>query len=342
MRWFLTSIVAVVVAQTGHSESATRTWMDSYPYAAISAFALHPIYLNLSQVASGANKSLLENLEPERKRLNNLDAVDYEAVLKAKLDFLGLIYPSQKEKTFKNKDYRNFFEQNKHWLIPYATFCSLRDKHGTANFTRWSEHELGEPASGSGLVEPDFHFFIQYHLHRQLKDAADYAHSKGVILKGDLAIGVYRYGVDAWQNHDLFHLEVQAGAPPDAFAVKGQNWGFPTYNWQRMKETGFAWWKHRFAQMSYYFDAFRIDHILGFFRIWSIPLHAVEGILGYFVPALPVELDEFRSRNVAFDRNRYVKPRITNQLLSDTFGHDQEMINLPGVVRLHLENGSLN
>ena len=308
--------------------TATHTWMDSYPYSAISAFALHPIYLNLDDVAAQAGSSLfqplLENLEPERRRLNALGTLDYEAVLKVKLNFLRQVYPPLRKTTFQSNDYRSFFEQNKHWLIPYATFCSLRDKHGTADFSRWSEHELTETTEG--VDEPEFHFFLQYLLHRQLKDAAEYAHSQGVILKGDIAIGVYRHGADAWQHHDLFRMDVQAGAPPDAFAVKGQNWSFPTYNWPRMKETGFAWWKQRFAQMSCYFDAFRIDHILGFFRIWSIPLHAVEGILGYFVPALPVQLEEFRARNIPFERNRFLKPHITNQLLWNTFGHEQEMI----------------
>ena len=132
-------------------------------------------------------------------------------------------------------------------------------------------------------------YFIQFHLHLQLKQAAEYLHAQGVILKGDIAIGVYRHGADVWQQPELFHTDMQAGAPPDAFAAKGQNWGFPTYNWPRMKQDGFAWWKQRFEQMSCYFDAFRIDHILGFFRIWSSPAHAVEGILGYFVPAIPVK-----------------------------------------------------
>lgn len=101
-------------------------------------------------------------------------------------------------------------------------------------------------------------------MHLQLKSATEYAHSKGIIVKGDIAIGVYRFGADTWQQPALYHLDYQAGAPPDDFAVSGQNWGFPTYNWQRMQQDGFAWWKQRFEQMNHYFDAFRIDHILGF------------------------------------------------------------------------------
>src|SRR5207245_2565338 len=148
----------------------------------------------------------------------------------------------------------------------------------------------------------------------------------GVVLKGDIPIGVARGSADAWQQPELFYLDVQAGAPPDAFAVKGQNWGFPTYNWRRMKETGFAWWKHRFEQMSGYFDAFRIDHVLGFFRIWSIPAHALEGILGYFVPALPVRLDEFSRRGMLFDRDRLLKPYLTGQVLPELFGKATEEV----------------
>ena len=182
----------------------------------------------------------------------------------------------------------------------------------TSDFNQWPAHQKYKAREISALAAPKskahnaiaFHYFIQYHLHVQLKDATAYAHQHGIILKGDLAIGVYRYGADAWQQPELYHMDKQAGAPPDDFAVKGQNWGFPTYNWERMQASGFAWWKQRFEQMGYYFDAFRVDHILGFFRIWSIPLDAVEGILGHFVPAIPVKADEFTSRGLEFKADR--------------------------------------
>jgi 4-alpha-glucanotransferase len=312
--------------------SATHTWVDSYPYAAISAFALHPLYLNLQQLAG--KKGLPKTLEAARKKLNALDAVDYEAVMSAKLKFVREIFPKQKEKTFAQPDYKNFFEQNQHWLEPYAAFCALRDKFGTADFNQWPAHRVYHAKEIAALVEKDsavrdeieLNFFIQFHLHRQLQDAAEYIHAQGLILKGDIAIGVYRHGADVWQQPELFHTDMQAGAPPDAFAVKGQNWGFPTYNWPRMKQDGFAWWKQRFAQMGNYFDAFRIDHILGFFRIWSSPAHAVEGILGYFVPAIPVKLQEFRERGIHFDHDRLVKPFINEKVLSDIFGADAEKV----------------
>jgi 4-alpha-glucanotransferase len=324
---------------------ATGSWKDSYPYAAVSAFALHPLYVDLSRVVEGSNVRWLNELEPERRRLNSLESIDYLAVLSAKLDCLRKIYASQNEKTFQSEEYRTFFDQNKHWLVPYAAFCCLRDKYGTAEFSTWPEFqtyspkkietligkagdnaEMHEAESHKPQVDAGFYFFLQYHLHCQLKEATEYAHVHGVILKGDIPIGVSRNSADVWQQPELFHLDVQAGAPPDAFAVKGQNWSFPTYNWPRMKQTGFAWWKHRFEQMSRYFDAFRIDHILGFFRIWSIPADAVEGILGRFVPALPVRLDEFTRCGIDLDKARFTRPYITEQILSEFFGNGKEAV----------------
>ncbi len=329
--------------------TATRTWVDSYPYAAISAFALHPIYLNLQRVVTGRNQGLLKQLEPERRRLNALDSVDYETVLKTKLDFIKRIFPSQKAGMLADAGYRSFFLRNRHWLVPYAAFCHLRDKYGTPDFNQWpafrnyrAEEIAGLSAENSPAHDDiTLHYFIQYHLHLQLTEAAQHAHSLGLVLKGDIAIGVYHHGSDVWQQPELYHVEVQAGCPPDAFAVKGQNWGFPTYNWPRMKADGFAWWKRRFEQMGDYFDAFRLDHILGFFRIWSIPAHAVEGIMGYFVPAIPVDVHEFHRHGIPFDYDRFTRPYITDRLLADIFGTVGESVKREFLVQTQPGNYSL-
>ena len=310
--------------------TVTYTRTDSYPYAAISAFALHPIYLNLAAITSTENQQPLSDLEPKRRTLNSKESLDYEVVIKAKIAFLKQIFPSQKNATFQSEEYKKFFAENEHWLVPYSAFCFLRDQYGTANFDRWPEHQKYDAQKIATLArdndEVSFHYFLQFHLHMQLQEATAYAHAKGIILKGDLAIGVSRCGSDVWQNPELFYTNLQAGAPPDPFAAKGQNWGFPTYNWPRMEADGFAWWKRRFLQMSHYFDAFRIDHVLGFFRMWSIPAHAVEGILGYFVPAIPVEPAEFDTRNIPFDRERLTRPYITDEVLTEMFGGESAVI----------------
>ncbi len=314
--------------------SATFTNQDSYPYAAISAFALHPVYINLQKVAGKKHAQSIKSLQKKQKQLNAFGDIDYKQVIHFKMRMLRELFEMQADGFLKEKEYEQFFTSNQHWLKPYAAFCFLRDKYNTADFSLWKTHsvyseQLLEKLTGSRsktASEIQFHYFIQYHLHLQLKEAVDYAHKKGIALKGDIPIGIYRNGVDAWTAPQQYHMCWQAGAPPDDFAIKGQNWGFPTYNWQQMQEEHFYWWRKRFEQMSNYFDAFRIDHILGFFRIWSIPLNAVEGILGRFVPALPINVLEFSTNGIGFDYERYCKPYITDAIVDQLFGEHANFV----------------
>jgi 4-alpha-glucanotransferase len=307
--------------------SATFTWKDSYPYAAISAFALHPVYINLSKVAGKRYAQTIKAIVKKQKQLNVLPEIDYDQVIDFKLNILRELYEMDAQEFLQEKDYQEFFEDNKAWLVPYAAFCFYRDKFGTADFSKWKTSSVYKEAEIIKLTSPKsksfkqiaFFYFVQYHLHLQLKEAVDYAHKKGLAIKGDIPIGIYRYGADAWTAPELYNMNMQAGAPPDDFAVKGQNWGFPTYNWDKMEENHFEWWKQRFHQMSNYFDAFRIDHILGFFRIWSIPTDSVEGIMGRFIPALPVSVYEFGERGIWFDYERLCKPFIVDAILYQLF-----------------------
>jgi 4-alpha-glucanotransferase len=333
--------------------TATHTWTDSYPYAAISAFALHPIYINLSKVAGKEHEKLLRSLKTKQKQLNELTELDYEQVMKFKLGMLKELYELSGKACFQTEEYQSFFEDNKHWMVPYAAFCYFRDLYGTSHFQQWSSNGVYDAEDIAKLSAPGskafkdlaLHYFIQFHLHLQLKEAADYAHKKGVVLKGDIPIGIYRYGCDAWVAPELYNMCMQAGAPPDDFAVKGQNWGFPTYNWKHMQQDDFAWWRKRFEQMSNYFDAFRIDHILGFFRIWSIPMNEIEGIMGRFVPAIPVSVSEFGEKGIWFDYYRYCKPFITDDIINQVFGQYAQRVRDEFVVpneygTLELEMGS--
>lgn len=314
--------------------TATFSWKDSYPYAAISAFALHPVYINLQKVAGKKSAQTVKSLAKKQKQLNALAEIDYEQVLRFKLNILREIYDMDGLSFLREEEYKAFFEDNKNWLVPYAAFCFYRDKFGTADFSRWkasstfNEQEVAwiTTAKSKSFKQVAFYFFVQYHLHQQLKEAVEYAHKKGLAIKGDIPIGIYRYGADAWRSPELYNMNMQAGAPPDDFAVKGQNWGFPTYNWHKMELDHFEWWKQRFHQMSNYFDAFRIDHILGFFRIWSVPMDAVEGILGRFIPALPVSVYEFGERGIWFNYERYCKPFIIDAVLYQIFDNNAQLV----------------
>ncbi|MFR9534569.1 MAG: 4-alpha-glucanotransferase [Rikenellaceae bacterium] len=307
------------------------TWEDSYPYNANSIFALHPQYISLNSIGKLTDKKAQAAFEAEAKRLNALPKIDYEAVNKLKTKQLKKLYAQLGEKTLAKRDYQNFFADNSYWLESYALFSLLRDKYKTADFASWGDEalysdELLEKYRTKHLDKLSYYYFVQYHLHCQLLDARAYALKNGVAFKGDIPIGVSRTSVDVWVNPRLFRLDSQAGAPPDDFSVLGQNWGFPTYNWEEMALDGYSWWQARFSKMAEYFDAYRIDHILGFFRIWEIPLDAIHGLLGYFNPALPFTPTEMRERYGFVFEQAYVEPAINSWLLYRIFGARAEEV----------------
>lgn len=309
--------------------SATFSNTDSYPYAAISVFALHPIYLNLDKI--GIEPKILN---PLKSIMNTKDYVDYEEVIKLKLELIRKYFENHFEEIFEDSDFQSFILNNTDWLDDYAAFCVLRNYYGTVNFEKWDEMSIYSPLLIDHLNSPEskefkniyFYYFLQYQLHLQLNDVSLYARSKGVVLKGDLPIGIFRYSVDAWVAPHLFNMKGQAGAPPDPFSETGQNWGFPTYNWEEMAKDDYKWWKKRFQQLSQYFDAFRIDHILGFFRIWEIPLDQVDGLLGRFNPALPLYPNDFLARGIDFNLERFCNPFIDSELLKILFKESANQI----------------
>lgn len=313
---------------------ATHSWLDSYPYKAISVFALHPIYLNLDKLGELKDAELRQEFAAKKKELNSKPYVDYVEVTRVKSRYYKLIFDQEWKKVKQRKSYKSFFEENREWLESYAAFCYLRDQFNTSDFRQWGKWSEYDARKIKQLVNPKakhhehiaVHYFIQYHLDLQLKEAVDYAHQKGVALKGDIPIGISPNSIEAWTKPELFNLNGQAGAPPDDFAVLGQNWGFPTYNWEIMARDGYDWWKKRLQAMSKYFDAFRIDHILGFFRIWEIPKEALHGLLGYFKPGLPLTPYELEDRGIYFDYDRMAKPYIRGHFLHEYFGEFKEEV----------------
>ena len=304
----------------------TRTWVDSYPYSSNSIFALHPMYLRPDAIGELSDAERLAEYKAKAAELNSLPTVDYEQVNEWKLKYAHDLYDQFGAETMQTEAFKDFVATNEYWLKPYATFCVLRDTKGTADFTQWGfyasyDEESIDKFCTENNKEILFIYFLQFHLDKQLRQVRDYAHSKGVVLKGDIPIGISRESVDAWTNPRLFNLDCQAGAPPDDFSIMGQNWGLPTYNWEEMNKDGFKWWKNRFRKMSEYFDAYRIDHILGFFRIWQIPMNAVHGLLGIFYPAMPYTEDEMRNQyDFWLDKDLHTNPYIMDYFLHDFFG----------------------
>ncbi len=313
---------------------AKHTWKDSYPYAAISVFALHPIYLHPPSMGVLKDGDLMNAYYEESARLNKLATLDYDGVMKLKSRYYKNLYDQDKKEFLKDPEFHAFFEENKEWLIPYAAFSRLRDLYKTPDFSKWKDYAVYDAKKIRALVDPDkadyddyaVHYFIQFHLDRQLKTVAAYARKKGVVLKGDIPIGIYRHSVDAWIAPNLYNMDKQAGAPPDDFSATGQNWGFPTYNWEEMAMDGYRWWRERLSKMSTYFDAYRIDHILGFFRIWEIPYEHVEGLMGRFNPALPILHHEIEERDTGLEVQQLCEPEIKNYMLDELFGEYKDEV----------------
>jgi len=309
---------------------ATHTWIDTYPYKSISTVALHPVYLNINKIGVLEDETLMIGFAQALAGFDALETVRYEEIHKIKSKFFKLIFDQQQELFLIDPPYLKFYNENKDWLIPYAAFCYLRDKNKTANFRKWAEYsvynenEINQLCSENQDHYADIavHYFIQYHAHKQLSEAAEYARKNGIVLKGDIPIGISPDSVEAWTHPNLFNLDQQAGAPPDEFADLGQNWGFPTYNWEKMAEDNFSWWDKRLKHMSQYFDATRIDHILGFFRIWEIPSNQVQGIMGHFRPGLPFSRDEIIDSGIIFNEERFTKPYIRDYFLWELFGEE--------------------
>ena len=325
-----------LVAKTGqkvlqllpiNDTTITHTWTDSYPYSCISVFAIHPQYADLQALPELEDAKARAETEKTRAELNALLQIDYEKVNDFKITYLHQIFNQEGEKMMKSAEYQAFFQETEQWLVPYAQYSCLRDKYGTADFSKWPDHNAWDEKDRKALVNPrtkaykevEFFYFVQFVLNTQMKAAHEHAMAKGVILKGDIPIGVNRFGCDVWTEPKYFNLDRQAGAPPDDFSVNGQNWGFPTYNWYEMLKDDCQWWTRRFQNMSKFFDAYRIDHVLGFFRIWEIPIDSVHGLLGQFAPALGMTADEIRSYGLNFQQDRFTRPFITDWVLDRVF-----------------------
>ena len=293
--WCVANGLKIIQILPINDTTAHNDWRDSYPYNAISAFALNPIYLNLKQLGIKENAAFKRT----RTTLNGKDSVDYPKVLKAKWKHFQIAFEQQWETLKNSDDFQQFVKENEDWLHDYAQFCAERD--------------------GNGL---EIHLFLQYHCDKQLREAVKALHDKGLLLKGDIPIGVNPAGVDVKSHPDLFNLNVQVGAPPDDFAAEGQNWGFPSYNWEAMAKDGYAWWQRRLQVMARYFDAYRIDHILGFFRIWEIPKTVKSGLLGHFSPALPLSVEDIENQGFHFIKSKHLRNNIDTLFISDP--HDSE------------------
>ena len=311
--WVVLTGMRVIQILPVNDTTVNHGWQDSYPYNIISVFALHPHYIDLEAAGTLKSKQKMTQYRRRQQELNALAYSDYEAVDRVKMEYLRELFEEKGKVVMDSDDFKTFVRDNEEWLKPYAEWLSQNNQNTPTIQNTQS-----------------FYFFLQFLLHQQLKAAADYARSKGVILKGDLPIGVNRESVETKEHPELFHLDSQTGAPPDAFTSKGQNWGFPTYQWS---DGLISWFHKRLHHMEQYFDAIRIDHILGFFRVWEIPEDAIDGLLGHFSPSLPLTVGEIEYFGLAFRKELFTRPFINDRLIDRIFGIHAQYVRDTFLVR---------
>lgn len=257
---------------------------DTSPYSAISAFALNPLLLSLAQLPFLRNSPVFES---------STQRIDYKKVQDFKINFLKNYYQENFGRFSSSIEYLAFIENNS-WLKPYALFKTLKHIQQWQSWTTWPEawKEL-QPETFDALIdqhsdEIHFHYFLQFLCFEQMKTVKYFADESGIHLMGDIPILLNFESADVWFHRKIFNTDLSAGAPPDMFSADGQNWGFPLYNWESLADEDYRWWKQRLAYAEQFYKIFRLDHVVGFFRIWGIP-PGLKGTDGQFYPSAIAE-----------------------------------------------------
>lgn len=265
------------------------TGLGTSPYSALTAFALNPIYIGLNDLPFLHDHTILQEQLKAIPKFSYSTIVDYTLVREHKMRFLLHYYEITKNQIIESEAFKEFAREASTWLTGYAVFKILKKKHSEIDWECWTEEEK-HPTSEllirierENIDEFNFQRVLQFLCDTQMKEAKNYANHHHVLLMGDIPILIDRGSADVWLHRELFDLNFSAGAPPDMFSYEGQNWGFPVYNWEGLARQDYHWWKERLRWATRYYHLYRIDHIVGFFRIWTIP-YQMTGKDGFFVP----------------------------------------------------------
>lgn len=305
------------------------TGFQESPYSALSAFALHPLFIRLEDIPE--SKNYYKVIDDLRKGQEPHKRVNFAEVLSGKLEILQKIYDDNRKSIEKDTKISQWMSDNP-WVKNYAIFSTMRRKNLMASWKEWKTFKNPKPSDLNKLWEKHlsenfFHVWVQYHLEKQLKKAAKSLDSMGVSLKGDIPILMNEDSCDVWADRKFFNLTLSAGAPPDMFSTEGQNWGFPVYHWENLKKDDYSWWRMRLKQAAKFYHAYRIDHVLGFFRIWNIPFHMISGRMGYFNPSAYINKEDLYS--IGFDEGRITwlsRPHVFEQELKEQLGAEADLI----------------
>jgi 4-alpha-glucanotransferase len=303
------------------------TGTESSPYSALSAFALHPLYVTLEKLTE--DEAIVAKIKKLRKKYKDFQRFPYKDLRQDKLALLREIFASKKDEIAASGEISAWLSENP-WVKEYAVFMNLKDDNNEASYKQWPEHKDVDAKKIQELWDcketKEKHLFfvwLQYNLDKQFAEAAAYVRSLGIMLKGDIPIMMNEDSTDAWANKDFFNDSLRAGSPVDNENPTGQNWGFPTYNWKNLEKADYSWWKNRLICASKYYDMYRIDHVLGFFRIWAIPHGECTAVLGHTEPFEPITKDELYGLGFNDDRIKWLlKPHVETRTIEEVNNND--------------------
>jgi 4-alpha-glucanotransferase len=306
------------------------TGFQSSPYSSLTAFGLHPLYLSIEELDEfkTADNPVKTRVKKAKAKFDTYKRFSHYEVLKEKLEICLDLYNANKPEIIKSasKGVLSAWTEKNSWVKEYAVYRRLKEINEQKSWKDWKEYknvtaeDIEKLWNDKDLKEEHiFWVWLQHALDIQFLKASKAITDAGIIMEGDLPILMNEDSCDVWANPDIFIQELSAGAPPDMYSPDGQNWGFPIYNWEAQEKDNFAWWKKRLEVAEKYYQAYRIDHVLGFFRIWASSPYDYSSSLGRYVPYVPVTTGDFKK--LGFDKSRIgwiTQPHILTGEIWDT------------------------
>ena len=307
------------------------TGYERSPYSALSAFALHPIYarLNLFPEATEGPETISAEIDQLRKAHRHQTIIDFDAVLSSKMMILRKMWETSS--SLSRKEAARWADDNP-WVMSYALFSLLKEENGLNSWIDWEKYRNPDSKDPKKLWkkrkhDAEFWVWLQWRLEKQFREVSRQLEELGVALKGDIPILITDDSADLWAERRNFNLKMRAGAPPDAGSPGGQNWGFPTYNWIYLEGTDYRWWRERIDQAAKFYHAYRIDHVLGFFRIWAVPENDIAALGGRYEPPVPINAADLNA--LGFDEGRITwlsMSHFPKEELREVFGEEWESV----------------
>jgi len=310
------------------------TGFESSPYSSLTAFGLHPLYLRIEDLEEfeAAGRPIKKRIKEARERFDKETRFSHYEVLKEKLEICRAVFELKKAEITESAKTGNiaaWIERNS-WVKVYAVYRRLKEANELSSWKFWKEYrdvtaaDIEKLWADNDLFEEHiFWVWLQQALDAQFSKAAKAITDAGIVLEGDLPILMNEDSCDVWAHPDIFIQDLSAGAPPDFYSPDGQNWGFPIYNWKAQEEDNFSWWRKRLEIAGRFYQAYRIDHVLGFFRIWASSRHDSSSALGRYVPYTPVTTRDLNDLKFDSGRIRWLsRPHITTAELWDELKKD--------------------